>query len=138
MISKDVLAERPRRRWPECSRRRACSGGGEQGADAGDTRRPRRARGKRVHDRDDREELDQPGLPVGAHRRRGGGEGAVAEARRARSKIAWLTPPQEDGQVQAQRIAQAVNEGANAILISCSDAGKVTGAINDAVAAACR
>jgi len=49
-------------------------------------------------------------------------------------EIAWLTPPTEDGQVQAQRIAQAVNEGANAILISCSDAGKVNGAINDAVA----
>ena len=49
-------------------------------------------------------------------------------------EIAWLTPPSEDGQVQAQRIAQAVNEGANAVLISCSDAGKVTGAINDAVA----
>ena len=49
-------------------------------------------------------------------------------------EIVWLTPPAEDGQVQAQRIAQAVNEGANAILISCSDAGKVTGAINDAVA----
>ena len=48
-------------------------------------------------------------------------------------EIAWLTPPGEDGQVQAQRIAQAVNEGANAVLISCSDAGKVTGAINDAV-----
>jgi ribose transport system substrate-binding protein len=47
--------------------------------------------------------------------------------------IAWMTPPAEDGQVQAQRIAQAVNEGATAILISCSDAGKVTGAINDAV-----
>ena len=49
-------------------------------------------------------------------------------------EIVWLTPPTEDGQVQAQRIAQAVNEGANAMLISCSDAGKVTGAINDAVA----
>ncbi len=48
-------------------------------------------------------------------------------------EIVWLTPPQEDGQVQAQRIAQAVNEGAQAVLISCSDAGKVTGAINDAV-----
>jgi ribose transport system substrate-binding protein len=48
--------------------------------------------------------------------------------------VVWMTPPTEDGQVQAQRIAQAVNEGANAILISCSDAGKVTGAINDAVA----
>jgi ribose transport system substrate-binding protein len=49
-------------------------------------------------------------------------------------EIQWLTPPAEDGQVQAQRIAQAVNEGAHAVLISCSDAGKVTGAINDAVA----
>jgi ribose transport system substrate-binding protein len=35
--------------------------------------------------------------------------------------------------VQAQRIRQAVNDGADAILISCSDAGKVTGAIDDAV-----
>lgn len=49
-------------------------------------------------------------------------------------EIAWLTPPQEDAQIQAQRIAQAVNEGADAILLSASDAGKVTGAVNDAVA----
>src|SRR6476469_2663620 len=49
-------------------------------------------------------------------------------------EINWMTPSTEDGQVQAQRIAQAVNEGASAVLISCSDAGKVTGAINDAVA----
>lgn len=49
-------------------------------------------------------------------------------------EIVWMTPPAEDGQVQAQRIAQAVNEGASAVLISCSDAGKVTGAINDAAA----
>jgi len=48
-------------------------------------------------------------------------------------EIGWLTPAKEDGQVQAQRIAQAVNEGFNAVLISCSDAGKVNGAINDAV-----
>jgi ribose transport system substrate-binding protein len=66
--------------------------------------------------------------------------GAEAAARELSQKngvpieIAWMTPPAEDGQVQAQRIAQAVNEGANAILLSCSDAGKVTGAINDAVA----
>jgi ribose transport system substrate-binding protein len=65
--------------------------------------------------------------------------GAEAAARELSQKhnipieIAWLTPPSEDGQVQAQRIAQAVNEGASAVLISCSDAGKVTGAINDAV-----
>ena len=66
--------------------------------------------------------------------------GAEAAAKELTAKhgvpveIAWLTPPSEDGQVQAQRIAQAVNEGASAILVSCSDAGKVTGAINDAVA----
>lgn len=47
--------------------------------------------------------------------------------------IDWRTPPTEDGQIQAQRIAQAVNDGADVILISCSDAAKVTGAINDAV-----
>ena len=65
--------------------------------------------------------------------------GAEAAAKELSAKhnvpieVVWLTPPSEDGQVQAQRIAQAVNEGASAILISCSDAGKVTGAINDAV-----
>src|SRR5436190_13200199 len=56
--------------------------------------------------------------------------GAEAAAKELSAKdnvpieIVWLTPPGEDGQVQAQRIAQAVNEGATAILISCSDAGK--------------
>jgi ribose transport system substrate-binding protein len=66
--------------------------------------------------------------------------GAEAAAKEVQKKygvpveIAWLTPPQEDGQLQAQRIAQAVNEGADAILVSASDAGKVTGAIDDAVA----
>jgi ribose transport system substrate-binding protein len=65
--------------------------------------------------------------------------GAEAAAKEQSAKtgmniqVNWLTPPQEDGQVQAQRIQQAVNDGANAILISCSDAGKVTGAINDAI-----
>jgi ribose transport system substrate-binding protein len=48
-------------------------------------------------------------------------------------KIDWRTPPTEDGQLQAQRIAQAVNEGADAILLSSSDASKVLGAVNDAV-----
>jgi len=47
--------------------------------------------------------------------------------------IDWRTPNTEDAQVQAQRIGQAVNDGADAVLISCSDAAKVTGAINDAV-----
>jgi ribose transport system substrate-binding protein len=57
----------------------------------------------------------------------------LSEAHGITVEVVWLTPPQEDGQVQAQRIQQAVNDGADAILISCSDAGKVTGAINDAV-----
>jgi ribose transport system substrate-binding protein len=48
--------------------------------------------------------------------------------------IDWRTPPTEDGQVQAQRIAQAVNDGDDAVILSCSDAAKVTGAINDAAA----
>ena len=30
-------------------------------------------------------------------------------------RIEWLTPPQEDGQVQAQRIAQAVKERMDAV-----------------------
>jgi ribose transport system substrate-binding protein len=48
-------------------------------------------------------------------------------------RIDWLTPPNEDAAVQAQRIAQAVNTGADAILFAASDAGKVVGAINEAV-----
>jgi ribose transport system substrate-binding protein len=57
----------------------------------------------------------------------------LSEKNNIKVDVVWLTPPQEDGQVQAQRIQQAVNDGADAILISCSDAGKVTGAIDDAV-----
>jgi ribose transport system substrate-binding protein len=48
-------------------------------------------------------------------------------------EVVWMTPPQEDGALQAQRVAQAVNEGARAILISCSDADRVTAAIDAAV-----
>lgn len=67
---------------------------------------------------------------------RTGAEQAAVEAPKkygVNVKIDWLTPPEEDGQVQAQRIAQAVNDGDNAILLSASDAGKVTGAVNAAV-----
>lgn len=66
-----------------------------------------------------------------------GAEAAAAELTSSQGvtvKIDWLTPPNEDGAVQAQRIAQAVNGGANAILLSSSDAGKVLGAVNEAVA----
>jgi ribose transport system substrate-binding protein len=48
-------------------------------------------------------------------------------------QIVWMTPDDEDAQLQAVAIAQAVKDRASAILISCSDAERVTGAINDAV-----
>ena len=48
-------------------------------------------------------------------------------------RVEWLTPPSEDATIQAQRIASAVNSGANAILLSASDAGKLVGAVNEAV-----
>jgi ribose transport system substrate-binding protein len=48
-------------------------------------------------------------------------------------EIEWLTPPQEDGAVQARRITQAVKEGMDAVLLSVSDARVVTPAIDDAV-----
>ncbi len=66
-----------------------------------------------------------------------GAEAAAADLSKktgVKITIDWRTPNVEDGQVQAMRLAQAVNEGANAALISCSDASKITGAINDAVA----
>lgn len=49
-------------------------------------------------------------------------------------EVMWLTPPQEDAQIQVQRIGQAVRDHASAVLLSCSDAARVTGAIDDAVA----
>lgn len=67
---------------------------------------------------------------------RQGAEAAAAELSAAHGvavSIDWLTPPNEDGAVQAQRIAEAVNSGANAILLSASDAGKVRGAVDEAV-----
>jgi ribose transport system substrate-binding protein len=58
---------------------------------------------------------------------------SISKATGVNVRIEWLTPPSEDGTVQAQRIAQAVNEGADAILLSASDAGKLVAAVNDAV-----
>ena len=57
---------------------------------------------------------------------------SITKATGVTVKIDWLTPPAEDGTIQAQRIAQAVDGGANAILLSASDAGKVIGAVNEA------
>jgi ribose transport system substrate-binding protein len=74
--------------------------------------------------------------PVFGSARRGAEAAAkeLAQKHGVPIEIVWMTPSDEDGQVQAQKIAQAVNEAASAILISCSDAAKVTGAIDDAVA----
>src|SRR3954471_11486154 len=58
---------------------------------------------------------------------------SITKATGVNVKIDWLTPPDEDGAVQAQRIAQEANSGDNAILLSASDAGKVLGAVNEAV-----
>jgi ribose transport system substrate-binding protein len=48
-------------------------------------------------------------------------------------KIDWRTPNEEDAQKQAEAIEQLVLAGADGIAISCSDANKVTDAINKAV-----
>jgi ribose transport system substrate-binding protein len=73
--------------------------------------------------------------PVFLSGRKGAEDAAdsISKATGVTVKINWLTPPNEDGAVQAQRISDAVNSGANAILLSASDAGKVLGAVNEAV-----
>jgi ribose transport system substrate-binding protein len=49
-------------------------------------------------------------------------------------KIDWRTPNEEDAQKQAEFIEQLLLNGADGIIISCSDANKVTDTINKAVA----
>ena len=48
-------------------------------------------------------------------------------------KIDWRTPNEEDPQKQADAVEQLVNAGASGIAVSCSDANKLTDAINNAV-----
>lgn len=48
-------------------------------------------------------------------------------------KIDWRTPNDEDAQKQAEAIEQLVLAGADGIAVSCSDANKLTDAINKAV-----
>jgi len=50
-----------------------------------------------------------------------------------RIKIDWRTPNEEDAQKQAEAIEQLVLAGADGISVSCSDANKLTDAINRAV-----
>jgi ribose transport system substrate-binding protein len=49
-------------------------------------------------------------------------------------RIDWRTPNDEDAQKQAEFIEQLAAAGAQAITIACSDASKVTRAIDDAIA----
>jgi ribose transport system substrate-binding protein len=49
-------------------------------------------------------------------------------------QIDWRTPNEEDAQKQAEAIEQLVLAGADGIAVSCSDANKLTDAINAAVA----
>src|SRR3954469_8982118 len=48
-------------------------------------------------------------------------------------KIDWRTPNDEDAQKQAEAIEQLTLSGADGIAVSCSDANKLTDAINSAV-----
>ncbi|HYE30840.1 MAG TPA: substrate-binding domain-containing protein [Methylomirabilota bacterium] len=48
-------------------------------------------------------------------------------------KIDWRTPNEEDAQKQAEAIEQLTLSGAHGIAVSCSDANKLTDAINKAV-----
>jgi ribose transport system substrate-binding protein len=48
-------------------------------------------------------------------------------------KIDWRTPNEEDAQKQAQFIEQLVLNGVQGIIVSCSDANKLTDAIDEAV-----
>jgi ribose transport system substrate-binding protein len=48
-------------------------------------------------------------------------------------KIDWRTPNEEDPQKQADAVEELVNAGASGIAVSCSDANKLTDAINKAV-----
>jgi ribose transport system substrate-binding protein len=48
-------------------------------------------------------------------------------------KIDWRTPNEEDAQKQAEAIEQLVLTGADGIAVACSDANKLTDAINKAV-----
>jgi ribose transport system substrate-binding protein len=58
---------------------------------------------------------------------------ALSRQHGVRIEVAWLTPDREAAGLQAERLRQAVAEGAGAALISCSDAGPLTPAINAAV-----
>src|SRR5947209_14467477 len=48
-------------------------------------------------------------------------------------KIDWRTPNEEDPQKQVEAVEALVNAGASGIAVSCSDANKLTDAIDKAI-----
>ena len=66
-----------------------------------------------------------------------GAEAAAKDLSEKYSKISvqidWRTPREEDPQEQAERIRNAVEDGTDAIIVSCSDDSILTAAINAAV-----
>jgi ribose transport system substrate-binding protein len=58
---------------------------------------------------------------------------ALGEKYKVTVKIDWRTPNEEDAQKQAEAIEQLALGGADGIAVSCSDANKLTDAINSAV-----
>jgi ribose transport system substrate-binding protein len=61
------------------------------------------------------------------------GRGRLRSRLGLKINIDWRTPNEEDAQKQAEAIEQLVLAGASGIAVSCSDANKVTEAINRAV-----
>ncbi|MBV9106022.1 MAG: substrate-binding domain-containing protein [Verrucomicrobia bacterium] len=57
----------------------------------------------------------------------------LSKEKGATIKIDWRTPNEEDPQKQADALEQLVNAGASGIAVSCSDANKLTDAIDKAV-----
>ncbi len=57
----------------------------------------------------------------------------LGEKYKLKIKIDWRTPNEEDAQKQADAIEQLTLSGADGIAVSCSDANKLTDAINSAV-----
>ena len=104
--------------------------GGEQSSAPAATSVPVRARGLRIA-----MIAKSTTNPIFVSARKGAETAAreLAQKHGVPVEIVWMTPDHEDAEVQAVAIAQAVKDRASAILISCSDADKVTGAINDAV-----
>jgi ribose transport system substrate-binding protein len=58
---------------------------------------------------------------------------ALSQKTGANIKIDWRTPNEEDPQKQVEAVEQLVNAGVSGIAVSCSDANKITDAINKAV-----